>query len=113
MADNPDIDLEGFSVKELKALREKIDALIIVKVEKARDAILAEAQAKLEDIGLSLSDLAGAPNSSLQKKPADTARPVAVKYRGPDGETWTGRGRLPTWLEKAEASGRKRDEFLV
>jgi len=24
--------------------------------------------------------------------------PAAIKYRGPNGETWSGRGRAPNWL---------------
>ncbi|WP_370655812.1 H-NS histone family protein, partial [Paracraurococcus lichenis] len=34
-------------------------------------------------------------------------------YRGPNGETWSGRGRLPKWLHAAEAEGKSRDSFLI
>jgi hypothetical protein len=34
-----------------------------------------------------------------------------AKYRGPNGEEWTGRGRTPGWLAAFEAEGRSRDEF--
>jgi DNA-binding protein H-NS len=36
-----------------------------------------------------------------------------MKYSGPKGEEWSGRGRLPQWVEDAEKQGRKRDEFLI
>ncbi len=39
--------------------------------------------------------------------------PVPVKYRGPAGQTWSGRGRAPTWLVALEGQGRNKDEFLV
>ena len=38
---------------------------------------------------------------------------VAAKYRGPNGETWSGRGQAPKWLAALVAQGRKRDEFLI
>jgi DNA-binding protein H-NS len=38
---------------------------------------------------------------------------VAAKYRSPQGETWSGRGRAPKWLQVAEAEGHSRDEFLI
>ena len=38
---------------------------------------------------------------------------VAAKYRGPNGETWSGRGRAPKWLEALEAQGRQRSEFSI
>ena len=39
--------------------------------------------------------------------------PVAVKYRGPNGETWSGRGKAPKWLTRLESEQRHRNEFLV
>ena len=38
---------------------------------------------------------------------------VAPKYRGPDGETWAGRGAQPRWMTAAIRSGKKRDDFLI
>ena len=38
---------------------------------------------------------------------------IAPKYRGPKGETWTGRGRAPRWLAALEADGKKRDSYLI
>jgi DNA-binding protein H-NS len=42
----------------------------------------------------------------------DAGNKLPVKYKSPEGEEWSGRGRLPKWLETAEAEGRTRDEFL-
>jgi DNA-binding protein H-NS len=41
--------------------------------------------------------------------------PVRVdpKFRGPNGETWTGRGLVPKWLLDLEAAGHLRDEFKI
>jgi|SRR5215470_196127 len=38
---------------------------------------------------------------------------VAPKYRGPDGETWAGRGATPKWLAALMKDGHKPDEFLI
>lgn len=38
---------------------------------------------------------------------------VAVKYRGPGGETWAGRGAMPRWMTAAIKEGKKRDDFLI
>jgi DNA-binding protein H-NS len=43
----------------------------------------------------------------------DAGEPVPVKFRGPNGETWSGRGRMPKWLQAAEANGESRDKYLV
>jgi DNA-binding protein H-NS len=48
---------------------------------------------------------------TLLKQRSDAGRPLRVKYRGPNSETWSGRGRLPKWLQTLEAEGRDREEF--
>jgi DNA-binding protein H-NS len=40
-------------------------------------------------------------------------RKVAPKYRGPDGETWAGRGAMPRWMAAAIKEGKKREDFLI
>ncbi len=37
----------------------------------------------------------------------------AAKYRGPNGDEWSGRGQTPRWLAELEAEGRGREEFLI
>lgn len=38
---------------------------------------------------------------------------VPAKYRGPAGETWSGRGKQPRWLAALVAEGRTPTEFLI
>lgn len=40
-------------------------------------------------------------------------RKAEPKYRGPDGETWAGRGLAPRWLTALEKKGKKRESFLI
>jgi DNA-binding protein H-NS len=39
--------------------------------------------------------------------------PIPSKYRGPNGEEWSGRGNTPKWLTALEATGRTKNEFLI
>jgi DNA-binding protein H-NS len=47
------------------------------------------------------------------KRRGATRRKVAPKYRGPNGETWTGRGMKPRWLTKAINEGKQPSDFLI
>lgn len=42
-------------------------------------------------------------------------RKRSIKYRNTDNneETWTGRGRKPTWLVEALAAGRNIEDFAI
>ena len=39
--------------------------------------------------------------------------PVAAKYRGPEGQTWSGRGLTPRWMATLIAQGRTKEEFTI
>lgn len=76
--------------------------------EAARKNEIAGAKAQIAAImknyGLTVEDLGGA-----KAKVAKARVPVAVKYRDDaTGETWTGRGRAPKWLE-----GKDKAQYLI
>ena len=112
------VDLDHMTVAELTALRDAAEAKRLEKLDEAKNAVLAETRAKLAELGLTLEAALPAPAGSGQggqgrKKRSDAGQPLAVKYRGPSGETWSGRGRVPKWLQTLEAEGRNREEFRI
>src|ERR1035437_2984340 len=50
---------------------------------------------------------------SKGKQKTKKATVLAAKYRGPNGEAWTGRGLMPRWLTALVAQGKKKEEFAV
>jgi DNA-binding protein H-NS len=38
---------------------------------------------------------------------------VAAKFRGPNGESWSGRGLMPRWLSALVAQGQTKEDFAV
>lgn len=38
---------------------------------------------------------------------------VAAKYRGPNGETWSGRGSMPRWLAGLVEAGKSKESFAI
>ena len=124
MSDNtdvPDVNLDRMTVPQLTALIAAAEAKRQDKLEDARAALRAEMEQRAAELGIAPSDLfsaAGqqvpAKNGRRARKPRDdigTKR--AAKYRGPNGEEWSGRGRMPNWLVALEAEGRRREEFLI
>jgi DNA-binding protein H-NS len=62
-------------------------------------------------------DQAQAPAKAGRRKARKSAdgpvKKVAPKYRGPQGEEWTGRGRKPKWVEAELAAGRSLNDLLI
>jgi DNA-binding protein H-NS len=51
--------------------------------------------------------------AKVGKKKASSTASVAPKFRGPNGETWSGRGLMPRWLSALVAQGRNKAEFAI
>ncbi len=125
-ADTPAVDLDRMSVPQLTALIAAAEAKRRDKLDDARAALRAEMERRAAELGISAGDLFSAAgqqapaeqattkNGRRARKPRDdigTKR--AAKYRGPNGEEWSGRGRTPKWFAALEAEGRGREEFLI
>lgn len=102
-----------------KAALEKEAADLEKQLQDARRAerasVIAQIKSLMSEHGLTVADLgikAGggkAPGGS-----ANAGRKVAPKYRnGATGETWTGRGLQPKWVQAAIASGKKLEDFAI
>ena len=51
--------------------------------------------------------------SKVKQKGGKAFAVVPAKYRGPDGETWSGRGLTPRWLAALMTDGRAKEEFAI
>jgi DNA-binding protein H-NS len=78
---------------ELIAKREEINKEIekIKSVEKRK--IIQSIKGMMDEYDISLSDL-------RVQRPVATRKPVAIKFAdAATGDTWTGRGKTPKWLQ--------------
>ena len=107
--------IASMSVHELTAVITLAEETRSEKLEMARQALIIEFKTKASELGISLSTLLSAKQDTPTKHGTDhsSKTKARVKYRGPNGEEWSGRGRLPNWLNGLEASGQKRDDFAV
>lgn len=113
------INLDSMSVEDLNELIQEAQAKRDEKLKNAKQAFIEEMTSRAAALGVSLEGLLGGQKtktgtSDKTRKPRkDAGSPVPVKFRGPGGEEWTGRGRSPNWLSALEASGKNREEFQI
>ena len=110
--------LGELTVVELKAAIRFAEAKVREKAEGEKRALIEETRRRAEALGLSIEDLfggtAGPAKQGRGKAKAEGAKAKPpVKYRGPDGEEWSGRGRAPKWIQAAVAQGGRREDFAV
>jgi DNA-binding protein H-NS len=75
---------------------------------KLRDEIAVLLNSRAENLRRELDQLTGGGNGSKAER-----KKASPKYRGPDGDTWTGRGNKPRWLASAMKEGKKLEDFLI
>ena len=88
--------------------------------DQARSAKRAELQNQLAALGYAMPKKRGRPKASANGT-GNGAAPkksrkgkVKAKYRDPKTkETWSGRGRMASWLKSKEVAGEKIEKYLV
>lgn len=74
-------------------------------------SVIADIKAKMAEYGITLQDLGGAgrkPKGGVSKAKAP------AKYKGPNGELWSGGpGRKPDWVKQVAADGKDIETFRI
>ena len=101
-------DLTHLSVAELDALIKTAKDVREQTRERRRQELKAEIEAKLKQEGFLASEVLG---TKLKLK----AEPLPAKYTDPDEPalTWSGRGRMPGWLQGRVDKGEPLERFLI
>src|SRR5882724_4313162 len=108
----PAPSIKSLDVDALLTLRAQIDTRLTEKrheleTQLARLGMNGGRGAKSQKAAAGLWGATGGRTNSLK------GRKVAPKYRGPDGETWAGRGAQPVWLRDELKAGAKLENFLI
>jgi DNA-binding protein H-NS len=97
-------NLAGMDFQALMNLRNQVD--------EALSDHRSTLEKQLAALGGSVRSFGGA--ALRERRSSLKGTKVAAKYRGPEGETWAGRGATPRWLVAAmKGTGKKRDDFLI
>ncbi len=94
------------------------------------DATVRDILSKMDAFGITVKDLQATSSAKGRGRPAGKGKAavkakavepkskkpgvaVAAKYRGPNGETWTGRGLTPRWMSSLIAQGQSKESFAI
>lgn len=122
--------MKGVGMSNLVEIQNQIEKLQKQATEiKSRefDKTVRDILAMMEAFGITVKDLSTGKSRGAKAKAKvkvktpraggaaikKTVSQVPVKYRGPAGETWSGRGLTPRWLAALIAQGKAKEEFAV
>ena len=105
-------NIDHLSLADLNELIARAQKAIASKKEEAKAGALNKLKALANAEGFSLDELMGkGPGGRRQR--SDKGVKLKPKYKGPNGEIYTGRGPTPKWLKSLERKGEKREKYLV
>lgn len=101
-----------------KAVLEKQAADLDRQLQEARKAeragVISQIRQLMTHNGLTVDDLGGQGGGVKARKTSTAGRSVAPKYRDPaTGNSWSGRGLKPKWVEAALASGKTLEQLKI
>lgn len=98
-------------IQELLAQKAELERKIAEAQRAAKADAIAKIKSLMAEYGLSVADLSGRGASTAK---AEGGKKVAAKYRDPaSGQTWSGRGLKPKWLQAALAAGKSLNDFAL
>ncbi len=96
----------------------KFASMSVEALFKLRDDIAKALSSRASELQQQLSRLTGAAPAKRRGRPPGKShglkgKKVAPKFRGPKGETWSGRGLKPRWLTAEIKKGKKLESFAI
>ena len=101
---------EGHTGYDLAAMAAKLDDASLSELQAA---IALEVTGRHARIREQLEAQAAAIGAKVTFPGKGKGQAAPVKYRGPNGETWAGRGMKPVWLREQLDGGRSLADFAV
>lgn len=102
------IDLEKYSLDELKNLKKEVEKAISDFQKRKRSEAMKEMQAVAKKHGVSIDEVLGGASKTRQSK-------SPAKYRNPanPAQEWSGRGRQPGWFKDALKAGKSPESMEI
>lgn len=104
----------------LQQINEQIEILKKQAEEIRRNELattIADINAKIAAFGIASKDLVfpkqDVKSSSRSAKVTQSKNPVPPKYKGPNGQVWSGRGLQPKWVASAISEGKSLNDLLI
>lgn len=106
------IDISSLSIPELLELQKNLVLEVPRRMALEKQKVVADLKKLAADRGFDLNELLGSKVKETDKRSGPRG-PAPVKYRSPEGQEWSGRGRKPAWVVSHIDAGGKIEDLAV
>ncbi|MGA7327060.1 MAG: H-NS histone family protein, partial [Rhodomicrobium sp.] len=108
------LDFSSYSFEEILEIKKDLDGEVHSRKAKEVEDFRSKLQENARALGISIEELVGVSGGGRRKRETKHPRgPQPAKYRGPNGEEWSGRGPSPRWMKPLLAKGKTKEDFLI
>jgi DNA-binding protein H-NS len=108
------IKFSEYSFGELLEIKKGIDTEVEARKLKEVENLRAKVTETAQSLGVSVQELFGLRSRSRRDGATRHPRgPQPPKYRGPNGELWSGKGPSPKWMKPLLVKGKTKADFLI
>jgi DNA-binding protein H-NS len=110
----PALELSVYTFEEILELKRDVDAEVGSRKAKEVEDLRTKATETAQALGVSVEELFGL--RTRHRSARVTKHPKGkqpAKYRGPNGEEWSGRGPAPRWMKPLLVKGKTKADFLI
>jgi DNA-binding protein H-NS len=106
------LDFSKYTFADLAEIRKELEREMDSRKAKEVADLRAQVSESAHALGVSVEELFGL--SSRSKRQTRHLRgPQPPKYKGPNGELWSGKGPAPKWMKPLLAKGKTKADFLI
>jgi DNA-binding protein H-NS len=107
------LQLSTYSFEDLLVIKRDVESEVQSRRAKEVDGLRAKATEAAQTLNISIEELFGlrAQRAARQTKHPRGKQPA--KYRGPNGEEWSGKGPAPKWMKPLLVKGKTKADFLI
>lgn len=106
------LNFSSYSFEELVEIKNDLEGELDSRKSKEIEGIRSKLQENAKALGISVEELAGL-SKGTRRQTRHARGPQPPKYRGPNGEEWSGRGPAPRWMKPHLAKGKTKEDFLI
>lgn len=106
------MEVSGLSLEELRKVEKQVKDAIQARYEQEKEDLKRQIRELAKRAGTTVEELFGTSKGGSRSSKGGK---VAPRYRDPAdaNNTWTGRGRMPSWLQTKVDKGAKKEDFLI
>ncbi len=112
-AEASSLELSDYSFDALLALKKEIDSEVESRKAREIQVLRAKVAESAQALGVSVHELFGLSQEPAKRETKHPRGKQPARYRGPNGEEWSGRGPSPRWMKPFLAKGKTKADFLI